>query len=189
MVDAEMGSEGSELLLVVPLAAPPLGVDEPDPFAGVDTDLELPPAFFSTLCRRRVPGEFVVVLAGRDVGVGGVAAVAVGSGDLESWFAVVAIDPQSTRVGDWLDCARLLSKVEVVLDVCSEAGVEPFDAATRGTVLVSMLLEEALSVSAVADQLGTRAPAHELVVRLDGSSSSPESVSRGAPPVDVHVSK
>ena len=180
MLDVDVQVDGSELLLVVPLAGPPQDMGEPDSFSAVDADLELPPEFFATLRRFAVPGEFVVELGARSVWVRRASVVAVGDGDLEAWFAVLGFDPASTGIADWLDCARVLSKADVVADVCSAVGIEPLDAAARGTVLVSVLVDDPSSVADVADHLRTRAPSSELVVRLDASEGSPAGSLNGA---------
>jgi hypothetical protein len=172
VLTSEVQADGSELLLIVPLAGAPEGVDEAGAFDDADADLELPPEFFATLRRRPVRGGCVIEFGERTIDVRRVSAVAVGDGDLESWFVVAAIDPGSNEASDWLDCARLLSKVTAVRSVCPALGVEAFDSETRGTVLVSMLVDDPSAVPVVADHLRTRAPASESVVKLDESDSA-----------------
>ncbi len=171
MIESQVQADGSQILVVIPLAAPPAGDDEVDAFAGADADLELPSEFFATLRRRRVRGVCDFEVGNRRIGVLSASAVAVGDGDLEAWFAVAAIDPGSTQVVDWLECARVLSKVDAVRVACPVLGVDAFDSETRATVLVSMLIDDPAEVAAVADHLRTRAPATEAVVKLDDAGS------------------
>lgn len=169
----------SRLFIVVPVkgefSSDASGRDDHQPFVDIDSDIDVPDAFFKTLKRRALSVAAQDVDASEDpnpIWILGAELVGVGSGGSAAQFLVVDAAPDGPRLATWLEVARRASKTEWAEALCRACGVEPRRADTRGIVLTSLVLAgtpDPEQVNKVALHLATRAPFSERLIRVDGA--------------------
>lgn len=183
----------SRLYLVVPVRGhpaewathrPALALGACADFSDIDSDVDLPAAFFSTLRRHTVqmaPAAVVGDEPGESVAVLGAQVIGVGLGAAERWFLVVDLADPGGTLESWLDAARRVIKVEWTARLCAHFALEPWAQDIRGEVVTTLQLGGSPrpdEVREVALHLATRAPCAEELQRSNGVGESPISDDR-----------
>lgn len=157
----------------VPLDA----IDPADTFSGIDHDVDLPDAFFSTLMKRRLvvePDATPLIASTTAIRADGASVVGVSSGDAEAWFLVVDLRDPDGDFEHWIDVARLAVKPEWSSALCRRFGLELVGGKARTTLVTSLQFEGTPTEMQLRDaalHLATRAPFNETVQGKDDAAT------------------